>query len=118
MDGLIIRKKWLDLIFQGKKDMELRSTNCKKIERVALIESGSGLIYGDAFIFSSILIKNKLEFVFYEGRHQYKKDFSELKRQFGYTKIYGWTLQSVFKYPKPIPYKHPQGAVIWVKDVL
>jgi hypothetical protein len=25
-----------------------------------------------------------------------------------------WQLSNVKKYEKPIPYKHPQGAVIWV----
>lgn len=30
MDGMIIKKKWLDLIVSGKKTVEIRGSNTKK----------------------------------------------------------------------------------------
>lgn len=40
MDGLIIKKKWLDLIVSGKKTIEIRGSNTKKQnETIYLLES-------------------------------------------------------------------------------
>ena len=35
-----------------------------------------------------------------------------------YKKNYAWPLSDAKRLEKPVPYKHPQGAVKWVKDVL
>ena len=51
MYGLIIKKKWLELILNGKKNLEIRGSDTKHInEPIALIESGSGLVIGTAVI--------------------------------------------------------------------
>ena len=47
MYGLIIKKKWLDLIMSGKKTLEIRG--CRTFhegEEIALLESGSQKIRG------------------------------------------------------------------------
>lgn len=42
MDGLIIKKKWLDLILSGKKTLEIRGCSTKKTGvPIYLLESGS-----------------------------------------------------------------------------
>lgn len=42
MDGLIIKKKWLDLILSGKKTLEIRGHDTHKLgETIYLLESGS-----------------------------------------------------------------------------
>ena len=33
----------------------------------------------------------------------------------GYKKVYAWVLKGVIKYRTPIKYRHPAGAIIWVK---
>ena len=33
----------------------------------------------------------------------------------GYKKVYAWVLKGVIKYTTPIKYRHPAGAIIWVK---
>lgn len=42
MDGLIIKKKWLDLIVNDKKTIEIRGSDTKKQgEKIYLLESGT-----------------------------------------------------------------------------
>lgn len=42
MDGLIIKKKWLDLIVDGKKTIEIRGIDTnKQNETIYLLESGT-----------------------------------------------------------------------------
>lgn len=113
MDGLIIKKKWLDAIFQGK-NMEVRGSDTKKRRRIALIESGSGKIIGDTFLSHTYKIRSNQHFKLLYPCHRVIGGFENL----GYTTVWVWVLMGTFKYPEPIPYKHPQGAVIWVKNVL
>jgi len=116
VDGLIIKKEWLNLILDGVKRWEIRSTGTKKRGRIALIESGSGLVKGDAYLSDSVIIKTTSDgyspspFIKMFEFHRVKNPIYKIN--------YAWTLVSCFRYPKPIPYTHPQGAVIWVKNVL
>jgi hypothetical protein len=48
MDGLIIKKEWLDFILDGGKTWEMRSRPTKKRGDILLIQSGSGLVVGRA----------------------------------------------------------------------
>lgn len=48
MDGLIIKKKWLDLILSGKKTLEIRGCSTKKTGvPIYLLESGSKRVRGN-----------------------------------------------------------------------
>lgn len=115
MDGLIIKKKWIDLFECGKKSFEIRSMSCKSHlnQRVAILESKSHLIRGTCLVHHCF--KTTME--------EFKEDFDlhhvsmdELKK-FNYKKIWYWELCNFSWLHKPKPYKHPQGAVIWVKNV-
>lgn len=117
MDGLIIKKKWLDLILKGKKTMEIRGNIPRShlYIKIALIESGSGLIKGEAYIYSVVrLWKNG----WFEKAQEYHRIPLKDKSIIKYKKCYGWWFTVPIVFETPIPYKHPQGAVIWVKDVL
>lgn len=47
MYGLIIKKKWLDLIMSGQKTLEIRGNKTSHVgEEIALLESGSQKIRG------------------------------------------------------------------------
>jgi hypothetical protein len=39
----------------------------------------------------------------------------ELDQPLYYDKTYAWVLRHARRLPKPVPYTHPSGAVIWVK---
>lgn len=106
--GLIVRKEWLDLIYQGLKTMEMRSTRTNIRGRIALIEAGTGLITGETNLAACGEALTRMEALSCQHMHQVK-DLSLLDKW-----KYPWTLLETYKYMEPIPYKHPRGAVIWV----
>jgi hypothetical protein len=117
VDGLIIKKKWLDKILSGKKKMEIRGHIPwgHKDLYIALIESGSGEIKGTCLLHSVTALWERDWFRKMKKYHCVPlKD----KKLIKYKRCYAWWFSEAFRYKKPIPYKHPQGAVIWVKNVL
>lgn len=115
MDGLIIKKKWLDLIVSKKKTLEIRGCDTNKQNKtIYLLESGTHKVVATAVISATYPISCS---DWSEEREEHCVDISyaDLKRR--YKTPYAWVLTDV----KPIEdvwfYVHPQGAVIWVKDV-
>ena len=109
MKALIIKKPWIDLILDGKKIWEIRGSNTKIRGKIELIQSGSGLIVCKCEIKDCI----KLDLNLYQNnldKHCIKETTC-----LPYHNTYAWVLQNPQKYDNPIPYKHPMGAVIWVK---
>lgn len=105
--ALIIKKKWLDLILSGEKVWEMRSRPTTIRGPIGLIESGSGLIVGHAYLTASDIVDPSIRrktFVFHSVSDQ------DMLEKYPYA----WVLTGASKYDKPIPYKHPKGAVIWV----
>jgi len=109
--ALIIDDPWISLILDGKKTLEMRSKPTKIRGRIGLIKKGTGHIFGDAWLDECVDIgKNNLLEVFGDCHCiDYRKN-PELRKY-----KYAWRLERVNKYYNPVPYKHPQGAVIWVK---
>lgn len=108
MKGLIIKSPWIEKILEGEKVWEIRGSNTKIRGTIALIKSGSGMIYGTAVLIKSFAITQE---AYYQGsRHHCIPDSYENK----YIQRHVWELSSPILFDKPIPYKHPQGAVIWV----
>lgn len=107
MKCLVVKKVWLDKIFDEGKVWEMRTTRTNIRGKVGLIEAGSGLVVGEVFIWGTqnIPISEGENFIQY---HQVE-DLELLKKW-----KYAWFLRSAKRYETPIPYKHPQGAVIWV----
>ena len=105
--GLIIRKEWLDKIFCNGKRWEMRSTNTKYRGLVKLIEAKSGLIVGETILHNSFKVDSALA---ERATHLHQvNDLSLLEKW-----SWAWSLTNTVKYDKPVPYTHPQGAVIWV----
>ena len=46
MKALLIKQPWIDLILDGKKMWELRGSNTRIREEIALVESGTGTVVG------------------------------------------------------------------------
>ena len=119
MKALIIKKKWLDLILSGEKTWEMRSRNTKVRGRIALVESGSGLIKGEVTLWNSFsleAVRNKhgsrKSYKSYEDECHRIKDSKLLKK---YNQV--WQLDAPKKYAIPIRYNHPKGAVIWINNI-
>jgi len=108
--ALIVKKPWIDLILSGQKTWEMRSRPTKIRGRIGLIEQGTGLIVGECdLVHSQILALDKLECDTYRCFHGVE-DLTLLEKW-----RFPWELKNAKQYEKPIPYKHPRGAVIWVK---
>lgn len=106
--GLIIREPWIDLIFDEKKPWEIRGSNTKIRGEIALIKSGTGLVHGTVILTNCFAITQE---AFDQGRdnHRIPETFVN-----PYKQRYVWELRAPKRFKHPIPYHHPQGAVIWV----
>ena len=108
MKGLIIKDPWITKILNGEKTWEIRSKNTNIQGVISLIKSGTGMIFGTV----ELICSKKLHWVEFEGG--FKNHQIEETHEVTYEKIYAWMLKNPIWHPEPIPYKHPQGAVIWV----
>jgi hypothetical protein len=107
--GLIIKKEWLDRILDGSKSWEIRGRRTARRGPIALIESGSGHVKGTCTIIDVIgpIGLRRLR------ANAEKAGFVAEKTP--YAKTYAWVLENPGRLPRPVPYRHPAGAVIWVE---
>lgn len=108
MKCLIIKQPYIDLILSGEKTWEMRSRPTNIRGRIGLIEQGTGLIVGEANIFDCIEINPNHQYSDYFKKHRI--DDANIIGKYPFA----WVLANAKRYEKPIPYKHPQGAVVWV----
>jgi hypothetical protein len=106
--ALIIDEPWISKILSGKKRFEMRSRHTNIRGRIGLIKKGSGLIVGEAYLENSVKLKQPFMY-----KEAHRIDYDKNPELYKYN--IAWLLHDVKKYAKPIPYDHPQGAVIWVK---
>lgn len=112
MDGLVIKPKWADLILSGRKTWEIRSRITYKRGTIAIVKSGSGLVYGTAQLVDCIKLSSE---DFAKSRHKHCIPASESNLVKHYRELYAWVLEEIQVFPEPIKYNHPQGAVVWVR---
>jgi hypothetical protein len=116
MDGLIVKKRWLNLILSGKKTIEIRGSNTKKIgQPIYLLESGTNLVKGTCIIDSTYPISCS-DWSEEREKHCVDISYSELKKR--YKRPHAWVLRNVKLTEEEWKYEHPKGAIIWVKDVM
>lgn len=108
MKGLIIKKPWIDLILNGEKTWEVRGSNTKIRGIISLIQSGTGQIIGTVELVDSFEVSKE---TLKESYSNHKIDDLSIVN---YKKAHAWVLQNPQIFKEPIPYIHPQGAVIWV----
>lgn len=113
-DALIIKGHWLSLIFAEKspKDWEIRGSRTEKRGKILLIESGSGLIVGQTELTGCTGL-DLVDFTYNERHHKIPDSLHNYKLP--YPNTFAWQIKNSKRYKEPIPYAHPQGAVIWVK---
>ena len=116
MDGLIVKPNWGDLILSEDKNWEIRGSNTMHRGKHYLMYSGTGMIFGEVDIVGSEPLTEK---EFYKGRNRHRLpegcSYEDLLQR--YQTPHKWILCNAKRYEKPVPYVHPQGAVIWVKGV-
>jgi hypothetical protein len=111
MKGLIIKSPWIDLVFEGKKTWEIRGSNTNIRGMIALIKSGSGMVYGEINLVDS----KELSLTDYQESRKFHGVESEAAAELPYKRTYAWVFEKPELYKEPLPYKHPMGAVIWVR---
>lgn len=112
MHGLIIGGDPLEMILDKLKTWEMRGKNTTIRGRIALIKAGTKMIFGFADLVEVLGPLSMTELRKNASKH--RSTVQEMRNGFGYKKIYAWRLTNVVRLAKPIPYKHPNGAVIWV----
>jgi hypothetical protein len=112
MKGLIIKEPWIDLILSGQKVWEVRGTDTRIRGTIALIKSGSGTVVGLCDLKDVIgpLSLNKLR----RSQPFHAIPSNMIKNKLPYPNTYAWVLDDTICLRKPVSYRHPRGAVIWV----
>lgn len=115
MDGLIIRKEWLDLILSGEKTIEVRGHYTSKIRvPIYLLESGTHRVRGTCMI-QTVYPISCSDWSTERENHCVDISYHELKQR--YKTPHAWVLTNVEAWEDVSYYVYPKGAVIWVKNV-
>jgi hypothetical protein len=107
--GLIVWSYPLEQILRGSKTWEIRSRAAHVRGRIGLIESGSGTVVGTCEL---VGCKGPLT------REQRRTG----ARRAGFPRgemiglgAYAWVLKDARRLKRPVRYRHPRGAITWVK---
>jgi hypothetical protein len=111
MRALLIRHPWIDKILDGEKTWEIRGSKTSIHGTVALIPSGSGTIIGLCDFVECIGPLSAKMFRKNAAKAGMRPSEATLGR---YRNTYAWVLARPKYLKRPVPYKHPSGAVIWV----
>jgi ASCH domain len=109
--ALLIRHPHIDKILDGKKTWEMRGSRTTIRGTIGLIASGSGTVIGVCDVVDCIgpLTQNEYR------KNARKAGTTADKAQLGYYRqTYAWVLAKPKYLKRPVPYKHPPGAIIWV----
>ncbi|QXC58710.1 ASCH domain-containing protein [Vibrio mimicus] len=107
--GLIVDQPWIDLILDGQKCWEMRSHATHFRGDFALIQKGTGHIVGLSTLIDSLAPLSTNELAVYSEKH--RVDYQSQPELIKWNTP--WVLDNSRRI-EPVPYKHKQGAVIWV----
>ncbi|MFJ8528665.1 ASCH domain-containing protein [Bacillus sp. NPDC094106] len=110
MKGIVIKQHWINLILSGQKDWEIRGRNAKIRGTIALIQSGSGMVFGTVDLVDSIPLTKET----FNATQEHHKIPVNGDTELPYKKTHAWVFKNPVIFPKPIPCSHPLGAVIWI----
>jgi hypothetical protein len=97
--------------FDGEKTWEIRGSKTSVRETIALVPSGSGTVIGVCDVVDCV---GPLTAEAYR-KNAKKAGMQPSEANLGwYRKTYAWVLENPRNLKRPVPYQHPQGAVIWV----
>ena len=106
--ALVVKKKWLDLVLEGRKTLEIRGSSTTKRGWIHFAESqAGGKLLGRARLVNCIPVPKK------SFKHHSKEHHVSDLREVPYDTLYAWVLEDAEKFGKPFEYVHKQGAVIW-----
>jgi hypothetical protein len=110
--ALLIRQPWIDRILAGKKVWEIRGSRTSIRETIALIPSRSGTVIGVCDLVDCIGPLTAEQF----RKNARKAGMRPGEARLGsYRQTFAWVLKKPRTLKWPVPYRHPSGAVIWVR---
>ncbi len=110
--GLVIADPWVDLILSGRKVWEIRGEPVSKRGPFAILRKGSGTIAGIVTLVDSKGPLSSAELR--TTNHLHAVPVERFDGEYRYGTPYAWVLESPIRLPRPVPYRHPSGAVKWV----
>jgi len=110
---LKINDKWLKLILEGKKTLEIRKTHCHVTERIALGNTKTKKVEGYAMVTSSQELS--INWLRKLGHKHQANDFLEHYAN-GKSSLFAWEFGGVTVEPNPYPYSFSTGC--WCKASL
>ncbi len=112
LKAIVIKQPWIDLILSGEKTWEIRSRSVRARGVIGLIEGGSGKVAGLTRLVGCVGPLDRDQLASQFGKHRVPPQrMSEVP----YTSFYAWELADARRLDPPVPYRHPAGAVIWVR---
>jgi hypothetical protein len=112
VNGLIIQSPWVEMILDGKKTWEMRGKYTHLRGKIALIRGGSGLVVGTCNL---VDVRGPLTRKEYQKNRRKAGLKASVARWLPYETTYAWVVTGAKKFRRPRRYKHPSGAIIWVK---
>jgi len=112
MKALIVREPWIGLLLAGTKTWEMRKTAIAYRGPFALIRGGSGLVVGTAALVDALAPLDRDGFDAAEDRHGIPAAARPQAFALGWT--VPWVVERSRPLARPVPYRHPRGAVTWV----
>ena len=107
---LIVKNPWLDMILSGSKTWEIRGVHTKKRGKIHLaLSGGGGRIVGGCRLVDSFPIDRA------ELEKHVDKHCIDNTNTITYPRPHAWVMLDPVRYDKPFAYKHPYGAIKWVK---
>lgn len=107
---LTVKQPWIDKLLDGSKIYEIRSSNTKKTNTmIYLAQSGTSYLVG------SIIIKEVIGPITEERFVEDRPFHCATGTTLPYKKTYYWVMEHPVRFPTPIFFKRPQGAIIWTK---
>lgn len=107
MKALVIRQPWVDLILSGEKTWELRGSATSFRGRFAVIQSGTGTVVGICQLVAVVGPLAAGDLAESTAKHR-------VPCRPRYRRPHAWVLEGAERLRRPVPYRHPSGAVIWV----
>jgi hypothetical protein len=96
----------------GAKVWEMRTRPTKVRGWIGLIAKGSGTIIGLAYLKGSLPALQRSKYHDHYRKHRAPSDPG--RKTYNGRYVFPWVMAKAFRLRKPVPYKHPLGAVIWV----
>jgi len=109
--ALLVKQQCADKILSGDKTWDVRGRRTTARGRIHIAQAGTGTLVGEVTITDCIPVTMAML-----ARRAKEHRIASVRCVVAkYRRIYAWVLADAVCYPYPIAYRHPPGAVTWVR---